>query len=163
MKHIPPFRIGHGFDLHRLALGYKLVVGGVHIENEFGCVAHSDGDVVYHAVSDAVLGALALNDIGQLFPDDDPRWRGVDSGVFVRQVAKRIRTAGYVLGNLDTTVILQRPKLSPHKRAIRKNLAHLFGCGLQQVNVKGKTHEQVDSLGEGNAIACHAVVLLARC
>lgn len=156
------FRIGHGFDLHRLASGHKLTVGGVQIDHDLGCVAHSDGDVVYHAVTDAVLGALGLDDIGQLFPDDDPRWRGADSEIFVAEAVQRIEAAGYKVNNLDVTVILQRPKLSPHKPDIRKNLAHLLRCSLEQVNVKGKTHEQVDTLGQGHAIACHAVVLLAR-
>ncbi len=154
--------MGHGFDLHRLAPGYELVIGGVRLDAEFGCVAHSDGDVVYHAVSDALLGALALDDIGQLFPDHDAKWRGADSSVFIGQAAKRMRTAGYAIGNLDVTVILQRPKLSPHKRAIRKNMAHLLGCRFEQVNVKGKTHEHVDALGQGDAVACHAVILLVK-
>ena len=162
MKHQQPYRIGHGFDLHRLASGHQLVIGGEHIESEVGCDAHSDGDVVYHAVTDAVLGALALDDIGQLFPDDDPEWKGADSRVFVSGASKRMRAAGYRIGNVDVTVVLQQPKLSPHKRKIRKNLAQLLGCEMSQINVKGKTHEKVDSLGKGKAIACHAVVLLRR-
>jgi len=160
--HKQPFRIGHGFDLHRLAPGYDLIVGGVHIDHDLGCVAHSDGDVVYHAVTDAILGSLGLDDIGQLFPDKDEQWHQCDSRVFVTHAAKRMRTSGYVINNLDVTVILQRPKLSAHKRAIRKNLANLLGCRLEQVNTKGKTHEQVDALGKGDAIACHVVVLLAK-
>ncbi len=155
-----PMRIGHGFDLHRLEPGYRLVLGGQAIEHELGCAAHSDGDVVYHAVTDAILGALGQDDIGQAFPDHDPQWESADSSLFVRYAAKKMRTAGYTLGNLDATVILQRPKLSPHKRAIRKHLSGLLGCGLNQVNVKGKTHERVDALGQGVAVACDAVVLL---
>jgi len=162
MKYSQPFRVGHGFDLHRLEPGYSLVVGGQNVEHDLGCAAHSDGDVLYHAVTDAILGALALDDIGQLFPDDDPKWKGADSSIFVAQAAKRMRTAGYTIGNLDTTVILQRPKLGPHKRSVRKNLAYLLGCDLSQVNMKGKTHEEVGVLGEGLAIACHATVLLVR-
>jgi len=153
-------RIGHGFDLHRLEPGRKLIVGGVTIEHDMGCAAHSDGDVVYHAVTDAVLGALGQDDIGRLFPDSDPRWAGADSRVFVEEAARRMRDAGYAVGNLDATVILQRPKLSPHKEALCANLASLLGCGRDRVNVKGKTHEKVDAIGEGRAIACHAVVLL---
>jgi len=155
-------RIGHGFDLHRLEPGLPLVVGGQRLEHDRGCAAHSDGDVVYHAVTDAVLGALGQEDIGQLFPDDDPAWRGADSRVFVEEAARRMAEAGLAVGNLDVTVILQRPKLSPHKAAVRANLAGLLGCGVDRVNLKGKTHERVDALGENRAIACHCVVLLAR-
>ena len=153
-------RIGHGFDLHRLETGHKLVIGGVHVEHELGCAAHSDGDVVYHAVTDAVLGALGQDDIGQLFADNDPKWQGADSAVFVQEAAKRMAAAGYAVGNLDVTVILQQPRLSGHKPTIRTNLAQLLGCDDAQINIKGKTHEKVDALGEGRAIACHAVVLL---
>ena len=153
-------RIGHGFDLHRLEPGHKLLIGGVHVEHELGCAAHSDGDVVYHAVTDAVLGALGQNDIGELFPDNDPKWQGADSAVFVQEAAKRMAAAGFGVGNLDVTVILQQPRLSPHKQTICTNLAQLLGCDDAQINIKGKTHEKVDALGEGRAIACHAVVLL---
>lgn len=153
-------RIGHGFDLHRLEPGLRLIVGGVYIEHDHGCAAHSDGDVVYHAVVDAVLGALGQDDIGQLFPDNDPKWKGADSRIFMDEATRRMKAAGYAIGNLDVTVILQRPKLSPHKATIRQNLATLLGCELSQVNIKGKTHERVDAIGEGKAIGCHAVVLL---
>jgi 2-C-methyl-D-erythritol 2,4-cyclodiphosphate synthase len=156
-------RIGHGFDLHRLEAGGKLIVGGVQVPHERGCVAHSDGDVVYHAVTDAILGALGQDDIGQLFPDSDAKWKDADSRVFVAEAVRRMRQAGYGIGNLDVTVILQRPKLSPHKGAVRENLAKLLGCELSQVNIKGKTHEQVDALGENRAIACHALILLQHC
>jgi 2-C-methyl-D-erythritol 2,4-cyclodiphosphate synthase len=154
-------RIGHGFDLHRLEPGRSLIVGGVHIEHDRGCVAHSDGDVVYHAVVDAILGALGQDDIGQLFPDNDAAWKDADSRVFVEEAARRMAQAGYAISNLDVTVILQCPKLSPHKPAIRGNLAKLLNCDASQVNIKGKTHEKVDALGENRAIACHVVVLLA--
>ncbi len=153
-------RIGHGFDLHRLEPGHDLVVCGVTLPHDRGCVAHSDGDVVYHAVTDAILGALGQDDIGQLFPDDDPAWRGADSRVFVEAAVHRMRDAGYALGNLDITVILQKPKLSPHKQQMHANLVGLLGCEPTQVNLKGKTHESVDALGENRAIACHVVVLL---
>lgn len=158
----PPSRIGHGFDLHRLEPGLPLVVAGVRIEHDRGAAAHSDGDAVYHAVTDAILGALGQEDIGQLFPDDDPAWKAADSIVFLREAAKRMRDAGYAIGNLDVTVILQRPKLGPHKPAMRQNLAAALACDPSRVNLKGKTHEQVDALGENRAIACHAVVLLVR-
>lgn len=158
----PSFRIGHGFDLHRLAAGHRLVVGGVYIEHELGCDAHSDGDVVFHAVTDAVLGGLGQDDLGKLFPDSDPAWNGADSSLFVKEAARRMSVAGFTVGNLDVTVILQRPKLADHKQAICANLAKLLGCTSSQVNVKGKTHEQVDALGECKAIACHTVVLLNK-
>jgi 2-C-methyl-D-erythritol 2,4-cyclodiphosphate synthase len=156
------FRVGHGFDLHRLEPDFPLIVGGVNIPHDRGCVAHSDGDVVYHAVTDAILGALGQEDIGQLFPDTDPNWKSADSRIFVEEAVKRMRAAGYVVGNLDVTVILQRPKLSPHKADIRANLAALLQCDLSQVNLKGKTHEKVDALGENRAIACHVVILLCK-
>ncbi len=153
-------RIGHGFDLHRLEEGLDLVVGGVHIPHDRGAAGHSDGDVVYHAVTDAILGALGQPDIGQLFPDNDPQWKGADSKVFVAEADRVMREHGYVIGNLDVTVICQKPKLSPHKQQMRKNLAYLLGCDVSQVNLKGKTHESVDAIGEGRAIGCHVVVLL---
>lgn len=155
-------RIGHGFDLHRLAVGRPLVVGGVRLEHDRGPVGHSDGDVVYHAVTDAICGALARPDIGELFPDDDPKWKDADSSVFVTEARRIMTDAGYVIGNLDVTVILERPRLGPHKQSIRRNLADLLGCEMDQVNIKGKSHEGVDSLGENRAIACHAIVMLVR-
>ena len=153
-------RIGHGFDLHRLEPGQQLTVGGLKLEHDRGCEAHSDGDVLYHAVTDAVLGALGLDDIGQLFPDTDDAWDGADSAIFLREAYMRMTAEGYKIGNMDCTVILQRPKLGPHKPEIKANLAKLLGCDVSQVNLKAKTHEDVDALGENRAIACHAVVLL---
>ncbi len=155
-----PIRIGHGFDLHRLEAGRALVIGGVTFEHDRGAAGHSDGDVVCHAVTDAILGALAEPDIGQLFPDNDPQWAGADSRVFVAEADRLMRQAGYAIGNLDVTVICQKPKLGEHKQVIRRHLAVLLGCDESQVNIKGKTHEHVDALGENRAIACHAVVLL---
>jgi 2-C-methyl-D-erythritol 2,4-cyclodiphosphate synthase len=157
-----PFRLGHGYDLHRLEPGRRLIVGGVDFEHDRGCEAHSDGDVVYHAVTDAILGALGQADIGQLFPDTEADWAGADSAIFVHEAVRLMQEAGYGVGNLDVTVLLQRPKLSPHKSAIRQHLAQLLHVELTQVNVKGKTHESVDAVGEHRAIACHAVVLLHR-
>ncbi len=138
-----------------------MVIGGVHIEHDRGPAGHSDGDVVYHAVTDAILGALARPDIGQLFPDNDPKWQGAASDVFVAEADRLMREAGYVIGNVDVTVICQKPKIGPHKDTIRRNLAYLLGCDVEQVNVKGKTHEKVDAVGEERAIACHVVALLA--
>lgn len=157
-----PFRIGHGFDLHRLKAGAKLVVGGCDIPHDAGCDAHSDGDVVLHAVTDAILGALALPDIGEMFPDSDPQWRGADSATFLKTAVQYLKRTRYALGNLDVTVILQSPKLAGHKQPMRDNLARLLGCDQSQVNIKAKTNEKADSLGQGKAIACHTVVLLER-
>ena len=154
-------RIGHGFDLHRLEPGLPLIVCGERLEHDRGCAAHSDGDVVYHAVTDAILGAMGQEDIGQLFPDTDAEWKDADSRVFVEEAIKRMLAAGYRLGNLDITVILQRPRLSPHKAVMKANLVNLLQCDPSQVNLKGKTHEHVDALGDNDAIACHVVVLLA--
>nr|QEV81822.1 2-C-methyl-D-erythritol 2,4-cyclodiphosphate synthase [Prunella vulgaris] len=157
-----PFRVGHGFDLHRLEPGYPLIIGGINIPHDRGCEAHSDGDVLLHCVVDAILGALGLPDIGQIFPDTDPKWKGAASCVFVEEAVRLMHEAGYELGNLDATLILQRPKLSPHKEAIRENLCKLLGADPSAVNIKAKTHEKVDSLGENRSIAAHTVVLLFR-
>ncbi|KAK1304682.1 hypothetical protein QJS10_CPB11g02170 [Acorus calamus] len=157
-----PFRVGHGFDLHRLEPGLPLIIGGVDIPHDRGCEAHSDGDVLLHCVVDAILGALGLPDIGQIFPDTDPRWRGARSSVFMREAVRLMHEAGYELGNLDATLILQKPKLSPHKEAIRANLCEMLGADPSVVNLKAKTHEKVDSLGENRSVAAHTVVLLMR-
>ncbi|XP_038877996.1 2-C-methyl-D-erythritol 2,4-cyclodiphosphate synthase, chloroplastic [Benincasa hispida] len=157
-----PFRVGHGFDLHRLEPGYPLIIGGISIPHDRGCEAHSDGDVLLHCVVDAILGALGLPDIGQIFPDSDPKWKGAPSSVFMKEAVRLMHEAGYDIGNLDATLILQRPKLSPHKEAIRANLSELLGVDPSVVNLKAKTHEKVDSLGENRSIAAHTVVLLMR-
>nr|AMJ39466.1 2-C-methyl-D-erythritol 2,4-cyclodiphosphate synthase [Bixa orellana] len=157
-----PFRVGHGFDLHRLEPGYPLIIGGIDIPHDRGCEAHSDGDVLLHCVVDAILGALGLPDIGQIFPDSDPKWKGAPSSVFIKEAVRLMHEAGYEIGNLDATLILQRPKLSPHKEAIRTNLSQLLGADPSVVNLKAKTHEKVDSLGENRSIAAHTVILLMR-
>ncbi|KAJ0048038.1 hypothetical protein Pint_15095 [Pistacia integerrima] len=157
-----PFRVGHGFDLHRLEPGYPLIIGGINIPHERGCEAHSDGDVLLHCVVDAILGALGLPDIGQIFPDSDPKWKGAASSVFIKEAVRLMHEAGYEIGNLDATLILQRPKLSPHKEAIRTNLSELLGADPAVVNLKAKTHEKVDSLGENRSIAAHTVILLMK-
>jgi 2-C-methyl-D-erythritol 2,4-cyclodiphosphate synthase len=138
------------------------VLGGVVLTHTHGPVAHSDGDALYHAVTDGILGALGEPDIGQLFPDTDPRHESQDSQVFLEEAARRAAAAGYVVGNLDVTVILERPKLSPHKDSIRANLVRVLGVTVDRVNVKGKTHEKVDAVGEGRAVEVHCVVLLQR-
>uniref|UniRef100_A0A061QXB4 2-C-methyl-D-erythritol 2,4-cyclodiphosphate synthase n=1 Tax=Tetraselmis sp. GSL018 TaxID=582737 RepID=A0A061QXB4_9CHLO len=160
--HTPPFRVGHGWDLHRLEPGFPLIIGGIDIPHTVGCVAHSDGDVLLHTVVDAILGALSLPDIGQLFPDTDPKWKGASSDVFVKEAVHLLEERGYVLGNIDCTIIAQKPKLSPHKEEIRSNLCKLLNADPSVVNIKAKTHEKVDSLGENRSIACHAVVMLIR-
>jgi len=162
----PPFRVGHGYDLHRLEPvppagdGRALVVGGVHLEHDRGPIAHSDGDALMHAVTDAILGALGLPDIGELFPDTDPRWSGQASHAFLEHAAGLARQAGYAITNIDATVILERPKVAPHKAAMRANIAKALGIDPSRVNVKGKTHERVDAVGEGRAVEAHAVALL---
>ncbi|CAN5835581.1 hypothetical protein BH11PLA1_BH11PLA1_22430 [soil metagenome] len=164
-----PFRIGHGYDLHRLeprapaGAGRAFVIGGVVLDDvafSRGPVAHSDGDVLYHAVTDALLGALALPDIGQLFPDTAAAHEGQDSAEFVKAAMTAVRRAGYAVANIDCTVILQKPKLSPVKEAIRANLSKLLSTPVERVNIKGKTHEQVDAVGESRAVEAHVVVLL---
>ncbi|KAL9260366.1 2-C-methyl-D-erythritol 2,4-cyclodiphosphate synthase, chloroplastic-like protein [Drosera capensis] len=157
-----PFRVGHGFDLHRLEPGYPLIIGGISIPHDRGCEAHSDGDVLLHCVVDAILGALGLPDIGQIFPDTDPKWKGAASSVFIKEAVKLMHEAGYELGNLDATLILQRPKVSPYKETIKANLSLLLGADPTVVNLKAKTHEKVDSLGENRSIAAHTVVLLMK-
>eukprot|EP00775_Hariotina_reticulata_P012795 gene12795-12923_t len=152
-----PYRVGHGFDLHRLAEGYKLVIGGVEIPHIKGCEAHSDGDVLLHTVTDAILGALSLPDIGQLFPDNDPTWKGASSDIFVKEAVKKMKEAGYTVGNLDATIIAQKPKLSPHKENIRANLCKLLEAHPSVVNIKAKTHEKVDSIEDSTKAVATAV------
>jgi len=159
-------RIGHGFDVHRLepvapqGAGRPLVLGGVMFEHHSGPVAHSDGDALLHAITDALLGAVAAPDIGQLFPDTDPRHDAQDSSVFLEEALRLINRAGFRIVNLDATIILQEPRLGPRKGEIRERLAERLGLGLDRVNVKGRTGERVDAVGEGRAVEVHAVVLL---
>jgi len=163
-----PYRIGHGYDLHRLepngehGPGRPFILGGVEIEHDRGPVAHSDGDALLHAITDALLGAIGSADIGQLFPNDDPRNESVDSRVFLRAAAERVKDAGYEIGNLDATIICERPKLSPHKDLMRQNIAAGLDLLPDRVNLKGKTHEQVDAVGRNEAVEVHCVVLLVR-
>ena len=164
----PAIRIGHGYDLHRLEPiapagdGRPLIIGGIRLDHDRGPVARSDGDALLHTVTDAILGACALPDIGELFPDTDEAHENQDSAEFLTAALQAAAHAGYTPSNLDATVILERPKLKPAKLAIRKNLATLLGIGLDRVNVKGKTHERVDAVGEGRAIEVHAVIMMAR-
>jgi len=159
-------RIGHGYDLHRLeprppnGAGRPFVLGGVSFDHPMGPVSHSDGDAVYHAVTDAILGALGEADIGQAFPDDDPRWESADSSVFVREAARRLSDRGFALGNMDITVICEAPKIVPRKQEMIDNIAAMLDCDPARINLKGKTHEKVDAVGEGRAVEVHVVVLV---
>ncbi|ANX03067.1 2-C-methyl-D-erythritol 2,4-cyclodiphosphate synthase [Immundisolibacter cernigliae] len=155
-------RIGHGYDLHALAPGRRLVLGGVEIQHSHGPIAHSDGDVLLHALADALLGAAALGDIGQHFPDTDPAYAGADSRVLLRRVASLVREAGYGVLNIDATVLAQRPKLAPHRDAMRANIAADLGLDIGAVSVKATTTEGLGPVGRGEAISAHAVCLLAR-
>ena len=164
----PAWRVGHGYDLHRLEArppagrGRDLVLGGVRLAHDRGPVSHSDGDAVLHALTDAILGGIAGPDIGELFPDTEARHESRDSVEFLREAVRMARAAGWHVGNADCTVILERPKIMPHKGAMRENIARALGVPIERVNVKGKTHESVDAVGEGRAVEAHAVVVLVR-
>ena len=159
---MPMLRIGNGYDLHRLVEGRPLILGGVTIPFEKGLDAHSDGDAVAHALTDAVLGAAGAGDIGRHFPDSDAAWKGADSLDLLRRAVLLVRAGGYALVNADVVVIAQRPKLLPYVDAIRANLARALDADVSQISVKGKTNEGVDSMGAGESIAVHAVALLGR-
>ncbi len=153
-------RIGHGYDVHRLVEGRACIIGGVHIPFEKGLLGHSDADVLSHAIMDAVLGALAIGDIGQHFPDNDPRYAGADSLMLMRQVAHLLAERGYRIGNIDATVIAQAPKLAPHIPVMRKQIADVFGASLEDVHIKATTEERLGFTGNGEGIAAHAVCLI---
>ena len=155
-------RIGHGYDVHRLVPGRRLVLGGVEVPFERGLLGHSDADVLTHAVMDALLGAAALGDIGQHFPDHDPAYAGADSLVLLDQVTVLLAERGWRVGNVDATVIVQRPKLASYIPQMRANLARRMGVELEQVNVKATTEEGLGFTGGGEGIAAHAVVLLEK-
>lgn len=155
-------RIGSGHDTHRLEPGRPLILGGVRIDHPRGLAGHSDADVVLHAVTDALLGAAALGDIGDLFPDTDPAHRDADSAIFVRAALAKLAAAGWSVVNLDVTVFAQEPKLGPVKQAIRASLAEMIGIEIDRVSVKAKTGEKVGHVGRGEAIGCHAAVLIER-
>lgn len=154
------FRIGHGYDVHRLVEGRRLILGGVDIPFERGLLGHSDADVLVHAIMDAILGAAALGDIGKLFPDTDERYSGADSLELLGEVMRALREAGYELGNVDATVIAQRPKLAMHIELMRGNIARAAGVDAAQISVKATTEEKLGFTGEGAGIAAHAVALI---
>lgn len=153
-------RIGQGFDIHTLAEGRKLIIGGVIIPYERGLVGHSDADVLLHAICDALIGAAALGDIGKHFPDTDPRYAGIDSRKLLREVAKLLRARRYRVVNIDATVIAQAPKLAPFILGMRENIAADLGVAVEDVNVKAKTAERLGAIGRGEGIAAEAVVLI---
>ncbi len=155
-------RIGHGYDVHRLVPERALILGGVNIPYEKGLLGHSDADVLTHAVMDALLGAAALGDIGMLFPDNDPAYRGADSLGLLREVRRVLDEAGWSVENIDTTILAQAPKLSPYKQQMRENLAAAAGLEVEQVSVKATTEEGLGFTGAGEGIAVHAVALLEK-
>lgn len=155
-------RIGHGYDVHRLAEGRKLILGGAEIEYEKGLLGHSDADVLVHAIMDAMLGALALGDIGKHFPDTDERYKGADSMKLLAEVCRIIGEKGYKIGNIDSTVCAQRPKLSPYIQTMRENIARVCGCDVSQISVKATTEEKLGFTGEGLGMSATAVCLLEK-
>ncbi|BET98026.1 MULTISPECIES: 2-C-methyl-D-erythritol 2,4-cyclodiphosphate synthase [Xenorhabdus] len=155
-------RIGHGFDVHKFGGEGPLIIGGVRIPYEQGLIAHSDGDVALHAATDALLGAAALGDIGKLFPDTDPAFKGADSRELLKEAYRRIRAKGYRIGNLDITIIAQAPKMLPHIPQMRVNLAEDLECHMDDINVKATTTEKLGFVGRKEGIACEAVALLVK-
>lgn len=155
-------RIGHGYDVHALAEGLRLVIGGVEIEHTKGCVAHSDGDVAIHAICDALLGALALGDIGKLFPDTSMEFKGIDSKILLRRVCDIVSEKGYRISNVDCTIAMQRPKLRPHIDTMRATLASVMELDIERVSVKATTTEHLGFEGREEGVSVHSVVLLYK-
>ena len=160
--HIPQFRIGQGYDVHALVSDRKLILGGVHIPYEKGLLGHSDADALLHALTDALLGAAGLNDIGQLFPDDDPQFKDMDSRILLRAALQKVQAAGYHVGNVDATVICQKPKLAGYLPEMVRNIASDLAVTPSHINLKAKTNESLGHLGRGEGIAVHAVALLYK-
>lgn len=161
-SHLPPFRIGEGWDCHQLVEGRPLWLGGVQIAHDKGLLGHSDADVLLHAITDAVLGAAGMRDIGTLFPDTDPALKGADSRVLLREAVQRVHAAGWCVGNLDCTVVAQKPRLAPYKDAMTTRIAECLQVPSAQVNVKAKTAEKLGPVGEERSMEARAVVLLYR-
>lgn len=159
---LPPFRIGQGYDCHALVPGRKLIIGGVAIPHATGLLGHSDADVLLHAITDAILGAAGLGDIGRHFPDTDARFAGADSRVLLREAGRRVGEAGYLIGNVDATIIAQAPKMAPHIAQMAANVAADLDVTASQINIKAKTNEKLGYLGREEGIAAEAVSLLYR-
>jgi 2-C-methyl-D-erythritol 2,4-cyclodiphosphate synthase len=156
------FRIGEGWDTHALVAGRKLILGGVHVPYEKGLLGHSDADVLLHAITDALFGAAGLGDIGRHFPDTDPQFKGADSIALLQEAAKRVRAAGWQIGNIDSTIIAQAPKLAAHIPAMCERIAAALGIAVSQVNVKAKTAEKMGPVGEGLSMEARAIALLIK-
>ena len=159
---LPTLRIGEGWDIHQLVAGRPLVLGGISIPHSHGLLGHSDADALLHAITDALLGAAALGDIGRHFPDTDPQFKGSDSAVLLAEAARRVRAAGWAIVNIDSTIVAQAPKLAPHIPAMVLRIAALLGLDADAVNVKAKTAERLGPVGEGLAIEARAVCLLVQ-
>ena len=157
-----PFRVGQGYDVHALTPGRKLVLGGVEIPHHQGLLGHSDADALLHAITDAILGAAGLGDIGGMFPDSASQWEGADSRMLLRGAMNAVRAAGWQVGNVDATIIAQAPRIAPHAATMRANIAADLGIEADAVNIKGKTNERLGFEGRAEGIAAHAVVLLVR-
>lgn len=155
-----PFRMGEGWDVHALVAGRKLILGGVEIPHTMGLLGHSDADALLHAITDALLGAAALGDIGTHFSDTDPQFKGADSMVLLVEAMRRVAANGYQIGNIDSTIIAQAPKMMPHIPAMRERIANALGLALEQINIKAKTAEKMGPVGLGQSIEARAVVLL---
>ncbi|MCX7830151.1 MAG: 2-C-methyl-D-erythritol 2,4-cyclodiphosphate synthase [Acidobacteria bacterium] len=153
-------RIGFGWDLHKLEKGRKLILGGVEIPSEFGCLGHSDGDVVLHSITDAILGSLALGDIGDHFKDTDPKWKNAESSIFLKESLRLLKEKGFAISNIDATIILEKPKLYPYKEKIRENISKILELNIDQVSFKAKTREGIGEVGRSEAVECYAVVLV---
>ncbi|MBQ9578071.1 MAG: 2-C-methyl-D-erythritol 2,4-cyclodiphosphate synthase [Ottowia sp.] len=157
-----PFRVGEGWDVHALVEGRPLILGGVRIPHTHGLAGHSDADALLHAITDAILGAAALGDIGRMFPDTDERWKGADSAVLLAEAARRVAEQGWRIVNVDSTIVAQAPKLAPHMGAIVARIADVLGLEVHQVNVKAKTAERLGPVGQGQSIEARAAVLLCK-
>lgn len=156
------YRIGTGYDIHRLIEGRELIIGGVRITHEKGLLGHSDADVLVHAIIDALLGALALDDIGTLFPDTDPRYKDIDSTVLLKRVYEIVKKEGYAINNVDSNIIAQNPKMMPYIPKMKEILSEVLGINPSDISIKAKTKEKLDAVGENRAIEANAVVLLAQ-
>lgn len=155
-------RIGQGFDLHKLVEGRKLIIGGVEIEHSKGLLGHSDADVLIHSIIDALFGALALGDIGTHFPDNDPKYKNIDSTILLKEAIKLVKEKGYKINNIDNTILAQEPKMKPHIPLMQRKLAELMEIEENQISIKAKTMEEQDSIGERKAIATQSIVLLVK-